>query len=405
MLLTSFALGAVAAFTSPSDGASTPSLFALKVGSAETVAEGTVPNAVILVENGKIVMVGEDLPVERGIPVLSYPDAVLAPGIVGARSRIGLTNRAGTDVTPEVSAAYELEPGTKAYEELLELGVTTLGLYPPGGGVVGTGIAIRTKGASRSEMILSDMTNLTMYIASNEGAKKLLGKAFELLDKYLEKVDKEREKFEKDKEKEKDKKKQEEMVFEPPVPDETVLPMLRLVTGDLRAVIGIRKASDYLHLLDVLGDREFDWDVQFSVQDDSDVFYIADRLGEVGRRCIVNPLVTMHPGTRRERNLPKELLDAGAKVAFVPNSDSVRGFEDFRRDVAILVSYGFDRQAALRAMTLEPAASLGVDGRVGSISVGKDANFVLYDGDPLEPATKIIGVMLEGDFVAGELAK
>ena len=51
----------------------TPSLLAIRVGRAETIAKGTLENAVVLIENGKIVTIGEDLPVERGIPVLDRP--------------------------------------------------------------------------------------------------------------------------------------------------------------------------------------------------------------------------------------------------------------------------------------------------------------------------------------------
>jgi hypothetical protein len=409
MLFPSIVLGATVALAgsidaSTTEAVATPNLFALRVGTAETISHGTIPNAVILIENGRIVMVGEDLPIERGIPTFDYPDAVVMPGMVGSRSRLGLDGRAGTDISPELSAAFELEPGAKIFGDVLELGVTTLGLYPAGGGIPGVGIAVRTKGSTFEEMLLSEPTNLSMYISSNESAKNLIEKGFELVDKYMESVAKEREKFDKAVEKEKDKKKQEEMVFTPPVPDEKTLPMLRLVTGELRAVIGMRKAADYLHLMDVIGEREFEWDIQASLTDDGDFFYIADRLGAAGRRMIVNPSITLHPGTRRERNLPKELHEAGCKLAFVPESDSVGGFRDLRADVATLVRYGLDRQVGLRALTLEGAEVIGMGDQLGSIDAGKFANLLLFDGDPLEAGTELLGVMLDGDFVAGDLA-
>jgi imidazolonepropionase-like amidohydrolase len=405
MLLHSIVLGASALLGAPNDGQATPSLFALRVGTAETISHGTIHNAVILIEDGRIVMVGEDLPIESGIPVFDHPDAVVMPGIVGCRSRMGLDARAGTELNPELSAAFEFQPGSGDIAAALEAGVTTLGLYPAGGGVPGVGLAIRTKGRNLDDMRLVEPTYLTMYIASNEGAKKLVAKGFELVDKYMEQVAKEREKFDKDVEKEKDKKKQEEMVFVPPVPDEKTLPFVRLVTGDLRAVIGIRKAADYLHLMDVLGERTFDWDVQVTLQDDGDVFYVADRLGKAGRRVICNPNITLHPGTRRERNLPKEFAAVGCKLAFTPISDSPQGYENLRADLANVVAYGLDRQLALRAVTLEPAHVLGLGGRLGSLEAGKDANLLVFDGDPLEPGTELVGVMLEGDFVAGDLAE
>ena len=61
--------------------------------------------------------------------------------------------------------------------------------------------------------------------------------------------------------------------------------------------------------------------------------------------------------------------------------------------------FGLDRDVALRGVTLEPAEVLGLADRVGSLEAGKDANLILLDGDPLEPATRIQMVILEGENV------
>ena len=53
-------------------------------------------------------------------------------------------------------------------------------------------------------------------------------------------------------------------------------------------------------------------------------------------------------------------------------------------------------------MTLEPAEILGQAERVGSISEGKDANLLIYSGDPFEPTSRLVAVMLEGRFITGE---
>ena len=49
-------------------------LLAVRVGRAETVSKGVIEHAVIFVEDGKIVMIGEDLPIERGIPIFDRPN-------------------------------------------------------------------------------------------------------------------------------------------------------------------------------------------------------------------------------------------------------------------------------------------------------------------------------------------
>ena len=57
-------------------------LLAIRVGKAETIAHGTIEHAVILIEDGKITAIGQDLPIERGIPVLDRPHWTAMPGLV-----------------------------------------------------------------------------------------------------------------------------------------------------------------------------------------------------------------------------------------------------------------------------------------------------------------------------------
>lgn len=376
--------------------AALPHTYALRVGRAETIAHGSIPNAVILVEGDRITIVGEDLPIESGIPVIDLPEAVVTPGFVNPRSRVGLDSRGSTTVDPSITPEFELLADQSIFGDILETGVTTLGLYPSGAGVPGQAIAVRPKGNSVDEMLLAAPSYIQMYCRSDRNSKKLFVDAFELFDKYMAKIEKDLAKHKKDK-----KKKDEE--FEPSVPDAKTLPMVRLMAGDQRALVGIRKASDFLHLLDAIGDREFDYDLQIDMRANLDLFMIADQIAEHGLRVVVDPVLTTHPGTRRDRSIPNDLLDAGAKIAFVPRSDSVSGMRNLRREVGTLVRFGMDPGAALAAMTHEPAQVLGVADQVGSISEGKLANLLIFDGDPFAVSTNLLGVIFEGEFVSGDL--
>lgn len=392
-------------------GGDAPSLFALRVGRAETVSGEAIPYAVVLIEDGEITAIGQDLPIERGIPIYEMPNAVVTPGFVSCKSRIGLDSRRSSGLMPQMRAADELYPAEAGYGDLIEHGVTTLGLYPSGGGVVGQAAAVQPLGSSSEDMVLSDSAYMLMYCGTDKQTKKYLADAFELVDDYLEDVDKEREKFDKKNSKKKSKKDDDDDKkkstssdeFVPPVPDERTLPMLQLVTGETRALVGIRKAADYLHFLQVIEGREFEWDLACDLRDELDLFHIAERLGEAGVRMVVDPLITLHPGTRRERNLPAELSEAGVKVAFVPRRDSVSGHEAWLGEVSKLVRYGMSSEHALRAMTLEPAQVLGLGDELGSLEVGKRADLIVFDGDPFEPTTEIAAVILGGELVHGEL--
>lgn len=94
-------------------------------------------------------------------------------------------------------------------------------------------------------------------------------------------------------------------------------------------------------------------------------------------------------------NAAKLLHEAGVPIAF-----SAHGSRDFTESLAMQAGYamrgGLDFQTALRGVTLVPAQLAGVDGRVGSIEPGKDADLVLWSGTPFEPSSRVTGVLLDG---------
>ncbi len=438
--------------TEPGDG----SLLAIRVGKAETIAHGTIEHAVILIEDGKITAIGQDLPIERGIPVLDRPHWTAMPGLVHPYSRMGLESRGGSGFEPQQVPTGELYPLDPIYRDLLERGVTTLGLYPAGTGIPGQAIALRPQGKERAEMLLDESAYLKVEFRADPRSKKMIRDAFAKVDEYVEKEKKAREKWEKDSEKAKKKepekkpeeKKPEEkkpdgkgQVIEggqlelqepdagaqdpnagaaqepkpeekkeegpgpyvPPEPDAKVKPFIALRAKELRALVALSSAADYLHWLDAISKEDFLWDLRLPLTRQADYFEVADKLGEKKVRVVMEPEITLHPGTMRQRNLPAELSRAGAKVVLIPRADSVSAVETWLSSVGVIVATGLDRQVALRAVTLEPAEVLGLAARVGSLEVGKDANLIFFSGDPLEPSTPLEAVMLEGHFVKGEV--
>jgi len=420
-------------------------VFALRVKRAETIAQGPLEHALILVEGGKIVEIGEDLPVERGIPVYEFTDWVATPGLVNCHTRIGsergIVARA---FEPQATPELEIDPKSDVWEELLELGVTTLGYYPEGSGIPGQAFALQPYGKTLAEMLVLEPAYLKVVLQSSASSKNMLREAFQKADEYEEKVKKEREKWEKEQEKKKSKskskkddekkdeakekeseKKDDEKkegasspaaedgdkkaddkpgadVFVPPEPDERVRPFLELRKQTLTAMMSLRKAADYLHLLDVIEKEEdVEWFVQFPLQDDIDFFEVAAKMGEKKLLAVTQPELTLQPNSLRERNIPAELARAGVKVAFVPRQDTVSGHEDWLPDVGRLVGQGLPRDAALAGLTLEPARALGLEERLGSLEKEKDANIVLWSGDPLEPSSRVQAVLLAGKFVVG----
>lgn len=412
----------------------------IRVGRAETVGRGVIENAVILVENGKIVTLGEDLPVERGLPILDRPEWTVVPGFVSCYTRIGLDSEGGDEMSPDVRAADELYAASRELRKVVEHGVTTLGVYPAGNGIPGLAAAIRPIGDSAEELVLKDETYLKIVMRSDAASKKRIRDGFKKADEHDEKVKKAREKFDKDKEKKapakKDEKPEEKKMaqgedepstaqdakdakaekksdgFVPPAPDAKSKAFVDMRAGRLRALVTMSQASDWLHWLDAIGKEPVAFDARIVLNQDCDAFYVfrkedygldADGIGDRKIHAIVEPLLTFTPNTRRVRNLPQELAKAGARVCFTPRTDNLSSYEGWLQHVGELVGAGLSRETALEALTLNPAGMLGVADRVGSIEKGKDANFVFLDGDPFQPQTRIQAVMLDGRFVHGEV--
>jgi imidazolonepropionase-like amidohydrolase len=69
-----------------------------------------------------------------------------------------------------------------------------------------------------------------------------------------------------------------------------------------------------------------------------------------------------------------------------------------------LVRHGFPRDAALLGVTVVPSKALGVEASVGTLETGKKANLLLFSGDPLDPASELRSVWLEGQKVSDDAA-
>lgn len=253
--------------------------------------------------------------------------------------------------------------------------------------------------------------------------------AFTKVDEYLEKEKKAKEKFDKEasgkkpeakpEEKKPDEKapaqdgeKKEEKkddkakkAYVPSEPDDKVKPFLDMVNGKLNALISIGQASDYLHLMDAIGERKLSFDLRIPMTREIDVFEVEKQIGERKCRVVMEPEITLTPGTMRLRNLAQEFSVAGSKIVFLPRGDTLAAHKTWLRNVGEVVAQGLPRETALRALTLEPAELMGVGARLGSLDKNKDANMVFLNGDPFEPGTKIMAVMLEGRIVFGEVAQ
>ncbi len=101
---------------------------------------------------------------------------------------------------------------------------------------------------------------------------------------------------------------------------------------------------------------------------------------------------------------PARLNELGVPIALSGHGAEQIG-ERLARQAGFAIRGGLSFEAALAAVTINPARMLGVDDRVGSIAVGKDADLVLWSGKPFEPTSGIVGVILGGELVVDPRSK
>lgn len=343
-------------------------IVAIKADRVETVTSGSIENGVIVIRNGKISAIGSDVEIPDTANIIAVRDKTVFPGLVNPSSRIGLSSSPGSQPAshPHYRVADELYPFQDAYERILQAGFTTLGLIPGGGGIAGQGAVVRPVGRTAKDMLIAESGLLAIDFQANDKAKRVIRDALESAKNKTSST------------------------------DPRIKPLVRALQGEIPTFVQCRQPGEVLHLLKLLKPYG---KMKLVLIPGYETFRIVKELDEKKIPVIFPAQIDFERFTRNRINVSKILADAGVKIACRPKADSVRGHEDFLRQMAELVKLGLDKEVAQKSVTIYPAEMLGVDYRLGSLEVGKDANLLILSGDPLDVRTRIEQVMVEGKIV------
>ncbi len=319
-------------------------------------------------------MIGNDVEIPEAAEIIDVPDKTIFPGLVNPSSRIGLSQpvTGGPASNPHYRIVDELYPHQDAYKRILGAGFTTVGLHPGGRGrsastgITGQGAIVRPIGRSPEEMIVAESGFVMIHFQANDRVKNVIKSA---LDSAKSKTNS---------------------------TDPKVRPLVLALQGKESTLVLCNSPGEILHLLKLLEPYK---KMKLVLVEGDETYRVTKELVKRKIPVILPAQIEFERNTRTRINVPRMLAEAEIKIALRPEFDNVGGHEDFLRKIAELVKSGLDREIAKKAITIHPAEMLGIDYRLGSLDVGKDANLLILSGDPLDVGTKIDKVMIEGKIV------
>jgi imidazolonepropionase-like amidohydrolase len=381
--------------------------------------QGLVENAIVLFNEEKIHSVSTDnLSIPQNAIIIDAKGKFIVPGYIDPHCHQGLfdgsSGWAGADgnemtdpVTPHVRGIDAFNPEEPSLKEVLHGGVTCINTGPGSGNVIsGQTLIIKPIGSHIvDEMIVKSPAALKVALGENPkrvhgqqnkrmpmtrmGVAAILRNAFTDAQNYIEAwkaYNRKLEKAEKD----------DKPVPAPPKRDLKLDILSMVLRNEIPVHAHCHRADDIATVMRIA--EEFS--VQLVLIHATDSADIADFIAQRKIPAIYGPTLLWvgKPETkRRSFNTVVKLVRAGVKVAL--QTDSLTPMNFFPLLPMLVKKAGLSEAEALRCVTLNPAEILGIDNKIGSLEAGKDADIVIWSGNPFDFYSEVEKVFINGKEV------
>ena len=353
------------------------------------------------IDKGVFTQVGTDLTPDVGEDVQDLNGLFVFPGLVESHCHLGMEETAirfeGDDVneitdpiTPNMRGIDGCNPMDETIESALKGGVTTVAAGPGSANVLGgTFFAYKTKGNCIDEMTIQNP--IAMKAAFGENPKRCYqGKK---IDTRMQISALLRETLEKTKEYMKKKEDGKDVAY-----DQKLEAMIPVVKRELPLKCHAHRADDILTAIRIAKEEN----IKITLDHVTDARSILPQIKESGFPCICGPALT-HKSKFELANMsfetPNELYKAGILFSIITDSPVIPQ-QYLSLSAALAAKAGLPEYEAIKAITINPAKILGLDNRVGSIKVGKDADFVICTKNILDTQNEIQSVYVDGKKAA-----
>lgn len=379
----------------------------IKNGKIYTMSDKVYEKGSILVENGKIVAVGENIEAPEDAEIIDAEGKLVMPGIIDAHCHLGMWedsigfegadgNEAVDPVTPQLRAIDSINPMDKTFEEAREGGITTVCTGPGSANVIGgTFATIKTYGSRVDDMIVKEPA--AMKIAFGENPKRVYSErktspttrmaTAAILREQLFKARAYNEKLQRAKE-DPDKKPEFDIKLEA---------LARVIRREIPLKAHAHRADDIFTALRIA--KEFDVDI--TLDHCTEGHLIANELAKEGKYVINGPHLTERSKFELKNKTfktPAILWKEGIKFS-ITTDHPVIPIQYLPICAGLAARDGLDEMEALKAITINAAEILGLKDRIGSLEKGKDADIVIFEGHPFELASKTYAVLIDGKVV------
>jgi imidazolonepropionase-like amidohydrolase len=376
---------------------------AITGGKVFPVSGPPIENGTVIISNGKITAVGANIAVPANAQRIDATGKWVTPGLINSATQLGVVEIGQVADTRDMQARGKdniaasftvwdgLNPNSVMLAPARKEGVTTFVVLPTGGLVAGQAAIVDLVEGTTTDMILRSPVAMVAEIGDAQSAGT--GARGELIVKLRELL--EDTKFFMTHRAEFDRKQ---------TPDfhssrldlEAMIPV---VQGKLPLLVVVDKESDIDAALRIA--REYD--LRLIIGGGAEAWMMADRIA-AARIPVLAGAMNNIPGSfaalgQRQEN-PGLLSAAGVRVGLVGNAgggdEEAFNVRNIKQEAGNAVAYGMTWENALKAVTIWPAEIFGVADRVGSLAVGRDANVVVWSGDPFEFTTRAEHVWVRG---------
>jgi len=379
----------------------------IKGGTIHTVSHGTLGNADILFDNGKIISIGNELTVPSETDTINAAGQHLFPGLISAGSTLGLQEIGAVRATRDYAEVGDINPNVRTNvsynpdSELIPIsrsnGILLALSVPRSGRISGTSSLMMLDGWTWEDATLKHPVGLHLFWPSMDQPKhkrKKKEKEHDKKDSWLKDIQEVEDLFQEARAYMKLKENNSSSYKH----DVRLDGMLPVIKGDIPVFIHANEVRQ-IEAAVYWADRQ---NLAMVLVGGKDSWRITQLLKE--RDIPVIYTQTHSTPMRRFENYdqafitPFQLYEAGVKFC-ISNSESPFQTPHIRNlpyHGAKAASYGLPWEEALRSITLSTAEILGVEDRIGSLEVGKDATLFIADGDILDVRTEVTAAFIQG---------